>query len=123
MSFNRLSYIDLGAGVMLLYVVLSHSIATAGYFEIAYYDLWGVTDAALIPKGVHALIGNNGKIHAAGINYYMPDLFFFVMQWFFYKSGQFFSKLTIADEWKKDWHKLMNQFILLEKCFLTENKR
>ena len=34
------------------------------------------------------------------------------MQWFFYKSGQFFVKRNIEEEWKKDWHKLVRPFIV-----------
>ena len=42
---------------------------------------------------------------------YYPQFLFFAMFWFFYKSGQFFSKRTVADEWKKDSHKLIREFL------------
>ena len=96
---------------MILWMILGHAFSTAGWMEIASYDLWNVTDASLIPEGVHAVIGAEGKIKALGMGHFIPSFLFFFMPWFFYKSGQFFTKRSIREEWSKDWKKLMNQFV------------
>lgn len=112
MTNERISYIDLGAGIMILWMVLGHTVGTATGMEIALHDLWQVTDASLIPEGVHAIINREGKIQGMGLGSFIPSFLFFFMPWFFYKSGQFFHKRSIKDEWKKDWNKLMRQFLI-----------
>lgn len=42
---------------------------------------------------------------------YYPQVFFFAMFWFFYKSGSFFTKRAVLAQWKKDQPKLLGQFL------------
>ena len=112
MTKERISYIDLGAGIMILWMILGHAFSAAHGMEITLNDLWQVTDASLIPDGVHAKIGPDGKIRGMGMSAYIPSILFFFMPWFFYKSGQFFSKREIKAEWSKDWNKLMRRFLI-----------
>ena len=112
MTQERISYIDLGAGIMILWMILGHAFSASHWMEIGLHELWNVTDASLIPEGVHAKIGPDGKIRAMGMSAYIPSVLFFFMPWFFYKSGQFFRKRSIKDEWKKDWDKLIRQFLI-----------
>ena len=81
MTKERISYVDLGAGIMILWMILGHAFSTAGWMEIASYDLWNVTDASLIPEGVHAVIGAEGKIKALGMGHFIPSFLFFFMPW------------------------------------------
>ncbi|MBQ8938987.1 MAG: hypothetical protein IJ047_02020 [Paludibacteraceae bacterium] len=112
MTQQRISYIDLGAGIMILWMILGHAFSTSHGMEITLHELWDVTDASLIPEGVHAKIGSDGHIRGMGLGAYIPSVLFFFMPWFFYKSGQFFNKRSISDEWNKDWNKLMRQFLI-----------
>lgn len=84
MTSNRISYIDLGAGVMILWMILGHAIMAAGY--------------------------TGDPIRSMGITNYVPNFLFFFMPWFFYKSGQFFKRRSLMDEWNRDGEKLMKQF-------------
>lgn len=97
---------------MILWMILGHAFGMSHWMEIAFHELWDVTDVSLIPEGVHAQIGPDGKIQAMGMRAYIPPVLFFFMPWFFYKSGQFFRKRSIKDEWKKDWNKLIRQFLI-----------
>lgn len=112
MKKERIEYIDLGAGLMILWMIIGHAVGAASCMEITLNNLWDVTDASLIPEGIHAYIDYDGKIHGMGLPNFIPNIFFFFMPWFFYKSGQFFSKRGVADEWKKDWNKLILQFLI-----------
>lgn len=106
---QRISYIDLGAGIMILWMILGHAMDSAWGMQL--FDLWDVTDLSMLPKGVPAYINDEGKLSIRGLNTVFPYFHFF-MPWFFYKSGQFFSKRSIKDEWSKDWNKLMRQFLI-----------
>ncbi len=86
MTKERISYVDLGAGIMILWMILGHAIMAAGF------------------------VGE--PFRPSGITDYVPNILFFFMPWFFYKSGQFFSKRLFREELKKDWDKLIRQFLL-----------
>lgn len=103
MKQERISYIDLGAGILILWVILGHAISVAWGLQM--HGMWDVTDLSLLPKGVPAYLNAEGKVSIMSVWAYFPYLHF-LMPWFFYKSGQFFSKRGIIDEWKKDWNKL-----------------
>ena len=109
MTKERISYSDLGAGIMILWMILGHALGVSWNLQL--YGLWDVTDLSLLPKGVPTYLDDEGKVHNLYPSVVFPFLSFF-MPWFFYKSGQFFSHRTIADEWKKDWGKLMRQFLI-----------
>ena len=109
----KYKYIDLGAGLMILWMIMGHAVNQASMAEIIQYGLWRTTGVSALPEGLHARIGSDGSVNIIGLGYFIPNfLFFFFMQWFFYKSGQFFTKRSIGDEWKKDWSKLIVQFMI-----------
>lgn len=109
MTKERISYIDLGAGIMILWMILTHAFASAWSFQM--FGLWDITDLSLLPKGIPAYLDAGERVRILPLYAAFP-YFHFLMPWFFYKSGQFFSKRSIADEWKKDWSKLMLQFLI-----------
>ena len=77
---------------MILWMIVYHAISTAWGYEV--HDLWGITDASLLPAGVHAFISIEGKLEVLNPCLVFPWLYFF-MPWFFYKSGQFFTKRSV----------------------------
>lgn len=80
MTKERIRHVDMGAGIMILWIILGHANSVV-YFTAPDHQL------------------------------YIPQFLFFAMFWFFYKSGQFFSKRTVAEEWKKDWGKIIHVFV------------
>lgn len=86
MTKERFSYVDLGAGVMILWMILGHACMAAGF------------------------VGE--PFCRSGITDFVPNFLFFFMPWFFYKSGQFFSKRGFREELNKDWTKLIRQFLI-----------
>ena len=87
---KRVKYIDLGAGLMILWMIIGHAIYAASSVEI--------------------LRGESCPLK--GISYFIPNFLFFFMPWFFYKSGQFFRKNNLRDKWKKDFQKLLCPFLI-----------
>lgn len=83
---ERISYVDLGAGLMILWMILGHACMAAGF------------------------TGTPARM--SGISDYVPNFLFFFMPWFFYKSGHFFCKRNAKESWSKDWKKLMRQFLI-----------
>ena len=112
MTNKRFKYIDLGAGLMILWMMIGHAVNQASLAEIVQSGLFGVTGVDALPEGLHARLGGDGSVNIIGLSYFIPNLLFFFMQWFFYKSGQFFSKRSVCEEWKKDWSKLIVQFVI-----------
>lgn len=90
MPDKRMSNIDFGAGVMILWMIIGHAIYAA--------------------TSVESVLGGISPVK--NIGNYLPNFLFFFMPWFFYKSGQFFTKRDVREEWKMDWHKLMSRFFL-----------
>lgn len=111
MTSNRLSYVDLGAGIMILWVILIHAISSAFSFEWWGIDRSLLTDISQLPANVHAYINPQGYISQISPYVWIPYLHF-VMPWFFYKSGQFFVKRNQLDLVRKDSHKLLRQLII-----------
>ena len=105
----RLPWLDFASGVMILWMIVYHAISTAWGYEL--HDLWGITDVSLLPAGVHAFIGIEGKLEVLNPCLVFPWLYFF-MPWFFYKSGQFFTKQSVKELWQKDTHKLLKTFVI-----------
>ena len=97
---------------MILWMIIGHAVNQASLAEIMQYGLWGATGVSALPEGLHARLGSSGSVNIIGLGYFIPNLLFFFMQWFFYKSGQFFKKRSIREEWKKDWSKLIVQFLI-----------
>ena len=100
---KRADYIDVGAGIMILWMITFHALLSTyrlDSFAISELSLnittlkngWGV----YLPKSPVVLF---------------PYLHFF-MPWFFYKSGQFFSKRDSYSLLVKDWKKLLTPFLL-----------
>ena len=106
---SRLPWLDFASGIMILWMIVYHAISCAWGYEVR--DLWGITDASLLPKGVHAFINGEGKLEVMNPCVVFPWLHFF-MPWFFYKSGQFFKKTSTKDLWKKDSQKLLKTFVI-----------
>lgn len=108
-GMSRLPWLDFASGIMILWMIVYHAISTAWGYEI--HDLWGITDVSLLPAGVHAFIGIEGTLEVLNPCLVFPWLYFF-MPWFFYKSGQFFTKRSVKDLWKKDSRKLLKTFVI-----------
>lgn len=106
---NRLPWLDFASGIMILWMIVYHAIGCAWAYELR--DLWGITDASLLPEGLHAFINNEGKLELLNPCVVFPCLHFF-MPWFFYKSGMFFKKHSAKDLWKKDSQKLLKTFAI-----------
>lgn len=106
---TRLPWLDFASGIMILWMIVYHAISTAWGYEV--HDLWGITDVSLLPAGVHAFIGIEGKLEVLNPCLVFPWLYFF-MPWFFYKSGQFFTKQSVKELWQKDTHKLLKTFVI-----------
>lgn len=83
---ERFSYVDLGAGIMIIWMVLGHTFMAAGF------------------TGTPA--------RPSGITDYVPNFLFYFMPWFFYKSGQFFHIRNVNEELNKDWNKLMKPYLI-----------
>ena len=86
MTKERISYIDFGAGIMILWMILGHAFMAAGF--------------------------TSPSVQRSGLTDYIPNFLFFFMPWFFYKSGQFFNKKNRKDSWSKDWRKLIQPFLV-----------
>lgn len=106
---NRIEYIDLASGIMILWMIVAHAISAAWGYELV--GLWSTNDPTSLPDGIHAFINSEGKLEAINPCVVYPWLHFF-MPWFFYKSGQFFTKRSVKELWKKDWNKLLKTFVI-----------
>lgn len=111
MNSNRIPYIDLGAGIMILWVIILHAISVSLGMEWWGIDRSAITDLSQLPIGIHYYINPSGEIAPIPVMVWFPYLHF-VMPWFFYKSGQFFVKRNQLDLVRKDSHKLLRQFII-----------
>jgi len=80
MDNKRLTYIDLGAGVMVLWIIMGHAVSVVSFTP---------------PENQLQL----------------PLTLFFALFWFFYKSGQFFSKSDVIELYKKNKRKLISEFV------------
>lgn len=107
---ERISYIDLGAGIMILYMIMIHACSIAFGFELFGIDLEEITDISQLPAGTHAYIDANG-IHSKSLRGIFPYLHF-LMPWFFYKSGQFFTRREPLALLQKDTKKLLRPLII-----------
>ena len=86
MKKDRLTHIDIGAGIMIVWVVLFHALGMGREIEQGH----SVENMCII----------------------FPYLHFF-MPWFFYKSGVFFKKCNNRKLlWKKDIYKFLKPFII-----------
>ena len=108
-SEARLPWLDFASGIMILWMIVYHAIQASWCYEVR--DLWGITDASLLPEGIHAFINSDGKLEVLNPCVVFPWLHFF-MPWFFYKSGQFFKKQCTEELWKKDSKKLIKTFVI-----------
>lgn len=104
---NRISYVDLGAGIMILWMIIYHALNK--HFALELHGLWNVSDVAQLPLGVHAYINSDNKLRQINPAVFFPYLHFF-MPYFFYKSGQFFKKQSSKELIKKDTSKLLRPF-------------
>ena len=105
---TRLPWLDFASGIMILWMIVYHAI----YFSWSYAlgDISEATNLMQIPSGVRAFL-NDGKLEILNPCVAFPWLHFF-MPWFFYKSGQFFTKRSVKDLWKKDSCKLLKTFVI-----------
>lgn len=106
---TRLPWLDFASGIMILWMIVYHALQQSWCFGLNGY--WDVTDLSLLPSSIKAIINSEGKIEPISPCILFPYLHFF-MPWFFYKSGQFFTKRSVKDLWNKDWNKLLKTFIL-----------
>lgn len=89
MHSERAIYIDVGAGIMILWMIVGHAIYAASSIELLQGE----------------------SCHLKSINNFVPNFLFFFMPWFFYKSGLFFIKKGMCDECKRDSKKLLRPFL------------
>ncbi len=106
---KRIPYIDLAAGIMILWMIVYHALCYAWGFVFREY--WGTADMSLLPQGVHAQLDADGLIEIINPCVFFPYLSFF-MPWFFYKSGQFFKKRPYKELLAKDSRKLLLTFVI-----------
>ena len=106
---ERITYIDFASGIMILWMIIYHAIHQTWCFELG--DYWNIRDLTSLPEGAKAFINSEGKLRSLNPCVLFPYLHFF-MPWFFYKSGQFFTKQSIGNLWKKDWNKLLKTFLV-----------
>ena len=109
MPQNRIPYIDLAAGIMILWMIIYHALCYAWGFDLR--DYWSVTDLSILPQGIKAQLNIDGKVEIINPCIFFPFLSFF-MPWFFYKSGQFFRKRPYKELLAKDTRKLLLTFVI-----------
>lgn len=86
---DRVRYVDIVAGIMILWMIVQHAIQSAWFLD---------------PCQPTNFYGCNPNVWFPYVNFFMP--------WFFYKSGYFFKKDTIKKLWQKDWNKLIKVLII-----------
>lgn len=86
MKRNRIHYIDFGAGIMIIWMIIYHALCYA---------------EAFIARGDNSL---NPCVEFPYLSFFMP--------WFFYKSGQFFDKRIWTEHLTKDVRKLLLTFAI-----------
>lgn len=105
---SRISYIDLAAGIMILWVLAFHAMMHANKLELIWLQQMGLD---YLSQCRHVVMNTNGTLKALMPQQYFPYLHFF-MPWFFYKSGQFFRKKQPLELLKKDANKLLKPFAI-----------
>ena len=105
---TRLRNIDLGAGVMITWMVLYHVLLWQWGLDV---PDWDVIDPALIPSDVHVFINPKGRLEVINPCVLFPYLNFF-MPWFFYKSGRFFRKQSFDKLLRHDGRKLLVTYLI-----------
>lgn len=108
-SSIRIDSVDVGAGIMILWMIIYHAISFS--LNIQLLDYSEVPDLNSIPESLHVFVGKNGQLIPKNACVIFPYLNFF-MPWFFYKSGQFFVKREMKEFWKKDVKKLLIPFLI-----------
>ena len=107
MQSGRFRYLDFGAGIMILYMMIGHALQSQ--FSMELYGLeHGIIWSGLNVNHIQMV---NGVPREAYHDALYPYLHFF-MAWFFYKSGQFFSKRTSMELLHKDANKLLRMFLI-----------
>lgn len=106
---DRIRHIDLGAGIMILWMIIYHALCYTWSFDLS--DYWGISNLSQLPKGLHAYVNYDGQIEMINPCVLFPYLSFF-MPWFFYKSGQFFRKRPWKEHVSKDARKLLRTFVI-----------
>lgn len=105
---NRIQYIDLGAGIMILWMIISHAVHAS--WNVSLYSASCLEDISVL-NDFHAYIDETGEVRLNPIIDILPFLYFF-MPWFFYKSGKFFKKQDVLNLLKKDADKFLYQFVI-----------
>ena len=106
---DRIRHIDLGAGIMILWMIIYHALCYSWSFDLS--DYLGISNLSQLPKGLHAYVNYDGQIEMINPCIFFPYLSFF-MPWFFYKSGQFFRKRPWKEQLDKDARKLLRTFVI-----------
>lgn len=88
---NRLQHIDIGAGIMILWMIIYHALPTS----------WSFLDPN--PYAISEYETINPCMLFPYLNFFMP--------WFFYKSGLLFEKRARKDLLRKDSSKLLFTFV------------
>lgn len=109
MTITRCQHIDLGAGILLIWMMIVHALGCAWSMDMREY--WDITNVSLLPKEMHAVINSDGKLEMLNPIVVYPWLSFF-MPWFFYKSGYFFQKKPFKEQIQKDSRKFLLPFIV-----------
>ena len=78
MAPPRFSYIDIGAGIMILWMIVGHAVYAASSVEISLYDLCSRIGEEFPADKVHAIVGKNGQLHPIGLSKLIPNCLFFL---------------------------------------------
>lgn len=100
---KRADYIDVGEGIMILWMITIHVLLST--YRL---DSFAISELSL---NITTLKNGWGVYLPKPPTVLFPYLHF-IMPWFFYKSGQFFSKRDSYSLLVKDWKKLLTPFLL-----------
>lgn len=106
---ERISYIDFGAGIMILWMIIYHAIGTKWGVELR--DILGTQAIPGMNLPDTTCVDANGIIRKINPCVVFPYLNFF-MPWFFFKSGMFFKKMNWRTLWNKDKLKLLKKYVI-----------
>lgn len=106
---KRVAFVDVGAGIMILWMIIYHAISFSLNIQLLDYE--GVIDVNSVTGNMYVNVGKDGHFIPKNPCVIFPYLNFF-MPWFFYKSGQFFVKRKAKELWIKDVKKLLIPFLI-----------
>ena len=109
MGQTRIQYIDLGVGIMILWMVVYHALLCAWHIEMDFSSMPALYQ--IIPQTTYTFIDELGEKKIINPCLLFPYLCFF-MPFFFYKSGIFHRKVGWKYLLKKDTRKLLLNYLV-----------